>query len=256
MKIKLNEEIKEYCKILKFKGILMHFEEVMSEATDYEDFLHRLLTFEMEEKTKRSIECRIRSAHFPYKKYLQDIEMDCLPVDMQKKLPGLATLDFIEKGKNIIMTGNPGTGKTMVSIALGLKACLAGYKVLFTTVPLLVTTLNECNSARTLRYFENRFEKYDLVVADELGYTSFDREGTDLLFNNLSLRAARKSTIITTNLSFERWVEVFGDPTVTSAMIDRLTYKAILVDMEGDSYRLRETLRENGASFDFDKVAV
>ena len=179
-----------------------------------------------------------------------------LPVDMQKKLPGLATLDFIEKGKNIIMTGNPGTGKTMVSIALGLKACLAGYKVLFTTVPLLVTTLKECNSARTLRYFENRFEKYDLVVADELGYTSFDREGTDLLFNNLSLRAARKSTIITTNLSFERWVEVFGDPTVTSAMIDRLTYKAILVDMEGDSYRLRETLRENGASFDFDKVAV
>lgn len=256
MKIKLNEEIKEYCKILKFKGILMHFEEVMSEATDYEDFLHRLLTFEMEEKTKRSIECRIRSAHFPYKKYLQDIEMDCLPVDMQKKLPGLATLDFIEKGKNIIMTGNPGTGKTMVSIALGLKACLVGYKVLFTTVPLLVTTLKECNSARTLRYFENRFEKYDLVVADELGYTSFDREGTDLLFNNLSLRAARKSTIITTNLSFERWVEVFGDPTVTSAMIDRLTYKAILVDMEGDSYRLRETLRENGASFDFDKVAV
>jgi len=256
VKIKLNEEIKEYCKILKFKGILMHFEEVMSEATDYEDFLHRLLTFEMEEKTKRSIECRIRSAHFPYKKYLQDIEMDCLPVDMQKKLPGLATLDFIEKGKNIIMTGNPGTGKTMVSIALGLKACLAGYKVLFTTVPLLVTTLKECNSARTLRYFENRFEKYDLVVADELGYTSFDREGTDLLFNNLSLRAARKSTIITTNLSFERWVEVFGDPTVTSAMIDRLTYKAILVDMEGDSYRLRETLRENGASFDFDKVAV
>lgn len=256
MKIKLNEEIKEYCKILKFKGILMHFEEVMSEATDYEDFLHRLLTFEMEEKTKRSIECRIRSAHFPYKKYLQDIEMDCLPVDMQKKLPGLATLDFIEKGKNIIMTGNPGTGKTMVSIALGLKACLAGYKVLFTTVPLLVTTLKECNSARTLRYFENRFEKYDLVVADELGYTSFDREGTDLLFNNLSLRAARKSTIITTNLSFERWVEVFGDPTVTSAMIDQLTYKAILVDMEGDSYRLRETLRENGASFDFDKVAV
>lgn len=101
----------------------------------------------------------------------------------------------------------------MVSIALGLKACMAGYKVLFTTVPLLVTTLKECNSAKTLRYFENRFEKYDLVIADELGYTSFDREGTDQLFNNLSLRAARKSIIITTSLSFERWVEVFGDPT-------------------------------------------
>lgn len=248
MKVKLNEEIKEYCKILKLKGINAHFEELMAESSDYEEYLHKLLMYEVEEKDKRAIECRIRNAHLPYQKYIEDIEIDCLPIDMQKKLPELATLDFIEKGKNIIMTGNPGTGKTMVSVALALKACMNGYKVLFTTVPLLVTTLKECNSAKTLRYFENRFEKYDLVVADELGYTSFDREGTDLLFNNLSLRAARKSTIITSNLSFERWVEVFGDPTVTSAMVDRLTYKAILIDMEGDSYRLRETLRENGES--------
>jgi DNA replication protein DnaC len=253
MKVKLNEEIKEYCRVLKLKGIREHFEEAMSESMDYEEFLHCLLTFEMEEKDKRSIECRIRNAHFPYKQYLENIEINCLPGDMQKKLPELATLDFIRKGKNIIMTGNPGTGKTMISIALGLKACMAGYKVLFTTVPLLITTLKECNSAKTLRYFENRFEKYDIVVADELGYTSFDREGTDLLFNNLSLRAGRKSTIITTNLSFERWVDVFGDPVVTSAMIDRLTYKAILVNMEGDSYRLRETLRENGASLNFER---
>ena len=174
MKIKLNEEIKEYCKILKLKGIQENFEEVMTEATDYADFLHRLLTFELEEKKKRTIESRIRNAHFPYKQYLEDIEINCLPKDMQKKLPELATLNFIEKGKNIIMAGNPGTGKTMTSIALGLKACMAEYKVLFTTVPLLVTTLKECNSAKTLCYFENRFEKYDLVIADELGYTSFD----------------------------------------------------------------------------------
>lgn len=108
-------------------------------------------------------------------------------------------------------------------------------------------TLKECSSAKTQGYFENRFDKYDLVIADELGYSSFDREGTDLLFNKLLLRAARKSTIITSNRSFERWVEAFGGPTVTSAMVDRLTYKSILVNMEGNSYRLRETLRENGA---------
>ena len=113
MKIKLNEEIIEYCKILKLKGIRTHFEGVMEEATDYEDFLHKLLTYEMEEKDKRSIDCRIRNAHLPYRQYFEDIEMDCLPADMQRKLPELATLDFIEKGKNIIMTGNPGTGKTM-----------------------------------------------------------------------------------------------------------------------------------------------
>lgn len=188
MKVRLNEEIKEYCSLLKLKGIRRHFEETISISEDYEDFLHRLLTYELEEKDIRSIECRIRNAHFPYRQYLEDIETDCLPPDMQKKLPELVTLDFIKKGKNLIMTGNPGTGKTMISIALGLKACRAGYKVLFTTVPLLVTTLKECSSAKTLGYFESRFAKYDLVIADELGYTSFDREGTDLLFNNLSLR--------------------------------------------------------------------
>ena len=104
--------------------------------------------------------------------------------------------------------------------------------------------------SRTLRYFQNRFEKYDLVIADELGYISFDREGADLLFSHLSLRTATKSTIITSNLTFERWGEIFGDPTIASAMIDRLTYKATLVDMQGESYRLRDTLRSNGATLD------
>lgn len=146
------------------------------------------------------------------------------------------------------MTGNSGTGKTHTAIALGMKACQKGYKVLFTTIALLVTELKESNSSKKLRYFQNRFEKYDLAIADELGYISFDREGTDLLFSHLSLRAGRKSTIVTSNLTFEKWDEVFGYPTVTSAMVDRLTYKAILIDMEGDSYRIRETLRTNGAT--------
>ena len=102
-----------------------------------------------------------------------------------------------------------------------------------------------------LKSYERRFEKYDLVIADELGYVSFDRAGADLLFSNLSLRAASKSTIITSNLTFDRWDEVFGDPAITSAIVDRLTYKAILIDMVGDSYRLRETLRANGEEFDY-----
>lgn len=256
MKVKLHEEIKEYCKILKLKGISSSFEEAIEESKDFEEFLHKILTSELNEKDKSAMECRIRNANFPYKKYIDDIEIDCLPEMMKKKLPELATLDFIEKGKNIIMTGNPGTGKTHVSISLGIKACKAGYKVLFTTVPLLITEMKECNSIKKLKYFQNRFQKYDLVIADELGYISFDKEGTDLLFTCLSLRAARKSTIITSNLSFERWVEVFGDPVVTSAMVDRLTYKAILIDMQGDSYRLRQTLKENGATLSAVKSLV
>ena len=118
---------------------------------------------------------------------------------------------------------------------------MEGYKVLFATVPLLVNQLKESRSAKILRTFERKFEKYDLVIADELGYISFDREGSELLFTHLSLRAGRKSTIITSNLSFERWEEIFKDPVITAAMIDRLTHKSYVINMVGNSYRLKET---------------
>ena len=105
----------------------------------------------------------------------------------------------------------------------------------------MLTQLRESHSQRTLRKIEIRFEKYDLVICDEFGYISFDKEGAELLFNHLSLRAGRKSTIITTNLGFDRWEEIFGDPVLTAALVDRLTHKAHLVNMNGESYRLRET---------------
>jgi DNA replication protein DnaC len=245
---KINTEIKEYCKILRLNGIGATFEEAEHEASDYEDFLHRLLTVELQNTEERAKQSRIRTAKFPYKKYLEDLEPDCLPEGMRKRLPELSTLDFVKNHQNLILTGNPGTGKTHTAIGLGIKACEQGYRVLFTAVPYLVTELKECTSAKKLKSFELRFEKYDLVIADELGYVSFDREGADLLFTNLSLRASQRSTLITSNLTFERWDEVFGDAAITSAIVDRLTYKAILVDMEGDSYRFRETLRTNGAS--------
>ncbi len=250
MKTKTHEEIKEYCKLLKLDGIGSHFEDAQEGAEDYEEYLHRLLTYEVEEAEQRAAERRIRSAGFPYRKYLEDLELDCLPQGMRKRLPELMTLDFIRNGQNLIMTGNPGTGKTHTAIGLGIRACEQGYRVMFTTIPYLVTELKECNSSKKLRSFERRFESYDLVIADELGYISFDREGADLLFSNLSLRAVSKSTIITSNLTFERWDEVFGDAAITSALVDRLTYKAILVDMEGDSYRYRETLRNSGLNDD------
>lgn len=244
MGAKINAEVHELCKLLRLKGIEDNFEEAGKDAGGYEEYLHRLLTLEFQQNEEQAKLRRIRSAKFPCRKYLEDLELDCLPEGMRKRLPELATLDFIRNGQNVILTGNPGTGKTHTAIGLGLKACEQGYRVLYTTVPYLVTELKECNSAKKLRTFERRFEKYDLVIADELGYISFDREGADLLFSNLSLRASQKSTIITSNLTFERWDEIFGDPAITSAIVDRLTYKAILVDMEGDSYRYRETLRQ------------
>jgi len=250
---KKKQEIREYCRLLKLRAISEGFEDAVDGAEDYISYLHSLLAAQVRESDDRAIQRRIQYAHFPCRKYLDDLELDCLPDGLQKRLKELRTLEFIEKGQNIIMTGNPGTGKTHTAIGLGLAACEAGYRVLFITVPYLVTELKESNDQKKLRTYERRFEKYDLVIADELGYISFDRNGADLLFSNLSLRAATKSTIITSNLTFDRWDEVFGDAAITSAIVDRLTYKAILIDMEGDSYRIRETLRSNGEDFEYIK---
>jgi DNA replication protein DnaC len=140
---------------------------------------------------------------------------------------------------------NPGTGKSHLATGLGLEACERGYKVYFVTVPQLITQIRESRSERRLRTLENRFEKYDLVICDEFGYISFDKEGAELLFTHLSLRTGKKATIITTNLSFDRWSEIFGDPVLTAAMVDRITHRAHIINMNGKSYRAKETKEWN-----------
>ena len=219
----------------------MVVEEFKNKSNQYEQFLYKLLEIEHASREQSRKASRVRQAKFPYRKSLEDLSLEDLPIDAQNKLPELETLDFIEQGQNIILTGNPGTGKTHLSIALGIKACQNNYKVLFTTVSRLITLLKESRSERTLGYTESRFEKYDLVICDEFGYISFDKQGAELLFSHLSLRAGVKSTIITTNLSFDRWNEIFGDTILTAAMVDRLTHKAHIVKMNGKSYRTKET---------------
>jgi DNA replication protein DnaC len=246
-KQELKGYIEDYCKELRLPAIRRNFEEDVREANlknyTYEEFLYYLLQRERDLRRENGKKNRIRLANFPMKKHLEDLVVMELPEDARRKLKTLSSLEFIKTGQNVILAGNAGTGKTHIAIGLGIKACMEGYKVLFTTVPLLVNQLKESRSARVLRAFENKFEKYDLVIADELGYISFDREGSELLFTHLSLRAGRKSTIVTTNLSFERWEEIFKDPVMTAAMIDRLTHKSYIVNMNGNSYRLKETKR-------------
>ena len=157
-------------------------------------------------------------------------------------MPDLETLDFVKAGQNVILGGSPGTGKTHIAIGLGIKACQVGHSVLFTTVSRLLTQIRESHSSRTLRQLELKFEKYDLVICDEFGYISFDKAGAELLFNHLSLRTGIKSTVITSNLAFDKWTDVFGNDTVlTAALLDRLTHKAHLVNMNGKSFRMKET---------------
>ena len=244
-KKELFSKIKEISKQVRLPGIRRYMVEEIEEANtknlSYEEFLYHLLLKEYDLRLENSMKNRIRLANFPYKKYLEDLSIEDLPHDAKKRLKVLTSLDFIESGQNVILAGSPGTGKTHLAIGLGIKACLAGYQVLFATVPLLVNQLKESRSENILRRVEARFEKYDLVIADELGYISFDKEGSELLFTHLSLRAGRKSTIITTNLSFERWDEIFLDSVMTAAMIDRLTHKSYMLNMNGNSYRLKET---------------
>lgn len=244
-KKKLYKDIEDLASELRLIALKANFEEDVKQACindiSYEEFLYNLLEKESILRNESSKQNRIRIAKFPYKKYIEDLVVEDLPVDAQKKLKMLSSLDFINTGQNVILAGNPGTGKSHISVGLGIKACLAGYKVLFVTVSSLITQLKESRSQKTLRALENKFDKYDLIIADELGYISYDKEGSELLFNHLSLRADRKSTIITTNLSFERWDEIFKDPIMTAAMIDRLTHKAYIVNMNGNSYRLKET---------------
>ncbi|MGI6136177.1 IS21-like element helper ATPase IstB [Petrimonas mucosa] len=241
----INRQITAYSKELRLPVFRRDYKELATEAArqglDYEAYLVMLMEREYELRLENRKKAQIRNARFPSKMYLSDLERDQLPPGAREKLPLLERLDFIPAARNVILSGNPGTGKTHIAIGLGLKACMQGYKVLFTTVHRLLTQLRESHSGRTLKQVEAQFEKYDLVICDEFGYVSFDKQGSELLFNHLSLRTGRKSTIITTNLGFDRWEEIFGDPVLTAALVDRVTHKAYLVNMSGDSYRLKET---------------
>lgn len=245
MKDKIYAEIVQYAKEIRMPSTVRCFEDEIRMAEvknkSYAEFFHSILQKEYDQRKENGKKNRIRLAGFPAKKYLEDLVVEELPEDAKKKLAMFKSLDFIKSGQNIILAGSPGTGKTHISIGLGIKAAMAGYRVIFTTIPLLINQLKEARGQSILRSFELRFEKYDLVIADELGYISFDKQGSELLFTHLSLRAGRKSTIITTNLSFDRWDEIFSDPVMTAAMIDRLTHKSYIVNMNGSSYRMKET---------------
>lgn len=237
------QEIIEMCKELRLPSIreLIIDSKSLEEFPKAIDFLHYALTQEQQDRHVRAKANRIRQANFPEKKLIEELDMDALPQDAALRLPHLKKLGFIQEKQNIILIGSPGTGKTHIATGLGLEACLAGYKVYFTSVSSLVNQLKESRSERTLRSFELKFEKYDLVIIDELGYISFDKEGAELLFTHLSLRAGRAATIITSNLSFDRWEEVFHDPVLTAALTDRLTHRSHVINMVGGSYRILET---------------
>ncbi len=246
MNKKIKDQINQVSLDLRLAAFRNDIEEIIARSVQqnasYEQVILDLLKAEQQVRLINRKKVQMRNAAFPQLKYLQDINKADLPVDAISKLPTLETLDFITTGQNVILGGSPGTGKTHIAIGLGIKACQQGYNVMFTTVSKLLTQIRENYSNRTLRTLELKFEKYDLVICDEFGYISFDKQGAEMLFNHLSLRTGIKSTIITSNLSFDKWNDIFGKDTVlTAALLDRLTHKAYLVNMNGQSYRMKET---------------
>jgi len=207
---------------------------------DHAAFLEELLTNEAERRAGNGIARRIKEAKFPIKKYLTDFDRRKYDPQFGPKFEELETLEFIKNRENIILIGTPGAGKTHYATALGISACMQGNSVLFASVPNLVVELREALNHQQLSVVRRRFERFNLVILDELGYVSFDKSGCEMLFNLLSNRHGKGSTIITTNLTFEKWENVFADPVLTGAMIDRLAHKAHVLDIT----------REHGGRFE------
>ncbi|MBR8748557.1 IS21 family transposase ISHahy12 [Fusobacterium sp. DD29] len=239
--------IKEASKTLKLSYLRENHEEILEEAKNLKltnrEFLELYLERELERRQNNGITRRIKNAKFTNKKFIEDFDKSKYSLEINNKFEYLEKLKFIDNKENIILIGTPGCGKTHYATALGIRACMNEKSVLFTSVPNLVIELQEAMSKSQITNYKKRFEKYDLVILDELGYVSFDKTGCEILFNLLSSRNDKGSIIVTTNLDFNRWEEIFKDPMLTGAMVDRLAHRAHIMDMSREiSYRMEDTI--------------
>ncbi len=237
--------IKIYAKELRLPTFA-RYEQIFREAEQggfgYEEVLIRMMKIELENRHENQRKLRIRQAKFPVLKTLDTFDFTNLPNIDPMLIWHLAESGYIDKQENIVLLGNPGTGKTHLATGLALAACNKGYRVRFYNAANLVNDLLEAKQEMRLSRLEKQLSKIQLLVLDELSYLTFNRPSAELLFQILSSRNERGSVIITTNLEFSRWTEIFGDPMLTAATVDRITHKAHIIDTNGSSYRLKQRL--------------
>lgn len=244
--------LKTYLKRLKLPAMAREVDKVVAEASTanlpYDRFLLALAEHEVLAREQNTLRQRIRRAGFPVLKTIDSYDFTLIPTLPKVEVLHLAECRYIGEARNVCLIGNPGTGKTHLGIGLGIAACRHGYHVRFFTAAGLVNQMIEARAEHRLSRFERQLSKADLVVLDELGYVPFTREAADLLFGFCSDRYERASLLVTSNLEFEQWGEVFGDARLTGALVDRLTHRAAILPMVGESIRFRQAqARQQGA---------
>jgi DNA replication protein DnaC len=212
-------------------------------ALDHTGYLLRLCELELIERERRLVERRIRQARFPATKSLDSFDFAALPSLNKLLVLELARCAYIERRENVIALGPSGTGKTHIALGLGLAACQKGVSVGFTTAAALVHELLEARDERRLLRLQRQLETYQLLIIDELGYVPLSTTGAELLFEVFSRRYERGAVIITGNLPFDEWTSVFGAERLTGALLDRLTHHVHILELNGESYRLRQSKR-------------
>lgn len=236
----VNASLKFYAKQLKMPTLGDISEPVSryKPGQGLEEFVLGLLKREYDARQENQRKRRLKRAHFPMLKTLEEFDLGRLEHVKPEYVKQLASCGFIDRHENLVLIGNPGTGKTHLMTALGVKACLLGYKVIFKNATTLASELREARDSYQLRRMEKSIADADLLLLDELSYARFDQQESELIFKVIAERSERSSTVITTNLEFSRWPEMFTNDTLVAAMVDRLTFHSAVLNMNGASYRL------------------
>jgi DNA replication protein DnaC len=239
--------LKTNLKQLRLPTMCAEFEKLAREASaaneNYEQYLLRLSELEVAARAINALRARIKQAAFPVPKDFDTYEFTTMPMLNKQKVLELARGEWIDQHYNICLIGAPGTGKTHLAIALGQAACRQGRRVRFFTAAALVNRLEEAQKQYQLDRFLVQLDKTDLLICDELGYLSFSRTGAELLFQVFADRYERASLLITSNLAFSDWGQVFQGERMTAALLDRLTHRCHIFEMNGESYRFRESMK-------------